>query len=316
MTSAGPQSVDDPAAGRSRRIGTRSEQGGCIHLTDVSVVGTGAMGSALVDGLAAACSEVTVWNRSHQRAEALSGQHVRVAASVGDALATSPLTIVCVSDHETSAGLIDPEEDLTDRVVASTSFADRHQACAFADAVTDKGGHVLDLAIAAYPSEVRARHGFFLISGDAGAHDEHRARLGQLGRTFYVDESPGSAHLAEMAIMLGYFPMAVGLLQGIRVCEHIGLPLDRFAAAVDDLYPSHIRSLVEQGISDTRPDGDNVEASIDVWSDAAAEYAGALRDLGIDAGMIDAVHRLFASASDAGEGTADWTTITQHVTRP
>jgi 3-hydroxyisobutyrate dehydrogenase-like beta-hydroxyacid dehydrogenase len=285
-------------------------------MTDVSVLGTGAMGAALAEGLAAAGSDVTVWNRTRERANVLSGQRVRLAASVGDALSASPLTIVSVSDHDASAGLIEGQEDLTDRVVASTSFADADRARAFADAVSEKGGHVLDLAIAAYPSEVRARSAFFLVSGDSEAYGEHRACLEQLGRIFYVGDTPGSAHLAEMAMMLGYFPMAVGLLQGIRVCRQIGLPLDQFAAAVGDLYPSHLQSLLEQAVSNPRPQGDNVEASIDVWGDAAADYAGALREFGVDAGMFDALHRLFASASDAGQGAADWTTIAQHVTNP
>lgn len=47
---------------------------------DVSVIGTGTMGSALVEALAASGAEVSVWNRSREKAEALSGPTARGSA--------------------------------------------------------------------------------------------------------------------------------------------------------------------------------------------------------------------------------------------
>jgi 3-hydroxyisobutyrate dehydrogenase-like beta-hydroxyacid dehydrogenase len=66
-------------------------------MSDVSVIGAGAMGSALVEVLAASGADVTVWNRTKVKAGALAGQRVGLAASVAEALTTSPLTIVAVS---------------------------------------------------------------------------------------------------------------------------------------------------------------------------------------------------------------------------
>jgi glycerol-3-phosphate dehydrogenase len=42
-------------------------------MSDVSVIGAGALGSALVEVLAASGAEVMVWNRTATKAEALSG---------------------------------------------------------------------------------------------------------------------------------------------------------------------------------------------------------------------------------------------------
>lgn len=282
-------------------------------MSDVSVIGTGAMGSALVEGLAAAGAEVTVWNRTSQKAEALSGPRVRVASSVGEALASSPLMIVSVSDHELARTLIETEEDLGEKVVVSTSFVTTDQARAFAAVVTGRGGHYLDLAIAAYPSEVRSRNGVLFISGDAAVYETHRQQFEQIGRASYVDDTPGSAFISEMAVLLGYLPMAVGLLQGLRVCEQHGLPLEWFKETVGELYPFHIRSLLERVTTDADPSASEVEASVDVWGEGAAEYAGALRELRLDAGMYEALHRLFTAASEAGRGDADWTCIAAHV---
>jgi hypothetical protein len=56
---------------------------------------------------------------------------------------------------------------------------------------------------------------------------------------------------------------------------------------------------------------DDVEASIDVMTAASEEYGGALREMGLDPGIYDALRRLFAAASDAGYGDADWTRVVE-----
>ena len=52
-----------------------------------------------------------------------------------------------------------------------------------------------------------------------------------------------------------------------------------------------------------------MEASVDVMAAWAAEYGAALRDMGLDSGMFDALRQLFTSASEAGHGETDWTSI-------
>jgi cation diffusion facilitator CzcD-associated flavoprotein CzcO len=58
-------------------------------MSDVSVIGTGSMGSALVEVLAGSGAEVTVWNRTRETAEALSRPKIRLAESPAEALSSS-----------------------------------------------------------------------------------------------------------------------------------------------------------------------------------------------------------------------------------
>lgn len=93
-------------------------------MSDVSVIGCGAMGSALIETLAGANNRVTIWNRTQEKAETLAGPLITVAEAVGDALAASPLTIVCVADHDIARTLVDGAvENLHGRAVVCTSFA-------------------------------------------------------------------------------------------------------------------------------------------------------------------------------------------------
>jgi 3-hydroxyisobutyrate dehydrogenase-like beta-hydroxyacid dehydrogenase len=283
-------------------------------VTDVSVIGIGAMGSALVEALAASGVEVTAWNRTRDKAEAASGPRVRLADSVAKALRSSPLAVLSVSDQELARTLVEEaEEDLTAKVVASTSFVTPDQARVLQAAVVAAGGRYLDLSIPAYPSEVRARAGVFLISGDRAGYEAHRERFERIGRVSFVDDAPGAAYISEMAVLLAYLPMAVGLLQGLRMCEQHGIPAGWFNETVPELYSFHIRSLLTRVAEQPDPSTRNVEASISEWGKTAVEYADYLRELGLDAGMYDALHRLFTAACEAGHGDADWTGVIEQA---
>jgi 3-hydroxyisobutyrate dehydrogenase-like beta-hydroxyacid dehydrogenase len=62
----------------------------------IAFLGLGKMGSAIARHLAAAGHDVTVWNRSHARAEALVASGARVAATVADAVAGAEVVVTMV----------------------------------------------------------------------------------------------------------------------------------------------------------------------------------------------------------------------------
>jgi 3-hydroxyisobutyrate dehydrogenase-like beta-hydroxyacid dehydrogenase len=283
-------------------------------MSDVSVVGAGAMGSALVEALAGSGAKVTVWNRTRDKVDALAGTGVRSAGSVAEALMSSPLTIVSVSDHELARSLVEEAgADLEGKVVASTSFVTPEQGRDFVAVVSAAGGAYLDLEIVAWPTQVRSGAGVFLVSGERSAYETHRDRFEGIGHATYVNDTPASAYLSGMALQVAYFPMAIGFLQGFRIAESEGLSPDWFKQAVLDLYPLHIEQLLDRITAKPDTAAPGVDASVNVLAAGAAEYGAALREMDLDSGMFDALHRLFSAASEAGHGDADWTCITEHV---
>lgn len=303
------------AGENERQPRDRVRRGG--ESSDVSVIGAGAMGSALVDAFAASGARVTVWNRTEKKAKALEGPRVSVAGSPGDALRDSPITIVAVSDNELARHLIvEAGEDLQGKTVASASFATPDQASMFDESMRAMNGRYLDLSILGYPEDVRSGSAHLLISGDRASYDLHQKRLLHLGRVAYVGTTPGSAYMCEMAVLLAYMPMAVSFLQGVRLCERYDLSLDQFKQTVIELYPQRIRTLLERVVrmrgDTTEPE--KVEASVRIWGEGVSEYAGFLRELELDSGMYDALERLFKAGVDAGRGEEDWTRIADMFT--
>jgi 3-hydroxyisobutyrate dehydrogenase-like beta-hydroxyacid dehydrogenase len=280
-------------------------------MSDVTVIGAGAMGSALVEVFATSGTEVMVWNRTREKAEALSGPRVRVARSVAEALTSSPLTIMSVANHDVARTLVEAAGvGLEGRAVASTSPVDPDQAKSLDTVVAAAGGHYLDLAIPRSDGQVRAGAGVFLVSGSRAAYDAHRELFDRVGTSTYVDDTPGAAFVSGLAIVLAYLPMAVGLLQGLHICTQHDVQLEWFERTVLDFYPYQIRSLLDQVSGRIHPSAGD-EGSVDAMAEWAADLAVTLRAMGLDAGMFDALRRLFAAASDAGHGGADWTSIAE-----
>jgi 3-hydroxyisobutyrate dehydrogenase-like beta-hydroxyacid dehydrogenase len=73
----------------------------------VTVLGLGAMGSALAAALMKQGHSTTVWNRSAERADGLVARGARRATIVEEAVAASPLTLACVLDDAALGEVLD-----------------------------------------------------------------------------------------------------------------------------------------------------------------------------------------------------------------
>ena len=280
-------------------------------MSDISVIGSGVMGSALIETLAENDVRVTIWNRTRDRAEKLAGPRVTVADSVTEALDQSPVTIVCVSGYDVTTSLVaDASESLDGTILCNLAFVTHEQGRTLAELVESENGRYLDVEILGYPSNIGMESTPLYLSGDREAFEEVRSLFSTFGTVKYVSSTPGDAYISGLAVLLAYLPMAVSIFQGATVCERNDIPLEWYAEEIRAVYPRHIDQLLETVETDndpTRPA--NVDASIRTWRDGAKDYADFLEAEDIDAGVYQALHRLFSAAVEAGRGEYDWTCI-------
>jgi 3-hydroxyisobutyrate dehydrogenase len=71
----------------------------------IAFLGLGAMGSRMAARLAAAGHELTVWNRSAGRADAMEGGNIRVALNTADAASGADLVLSMVRDDDASSNV-------------------------------------------------------------------------------------------------------------------------------------------------------------------------------------------------------------------
>lgn len=220
--------------------------------TPVTVLGLGMMGRALADAFLRRGHPTTVWNRTAARAEDLTARGAKPAASVGEAVAASPVVVVCVSDHEAVHALLDPLDGVLEgRTLVNLTSSTSAQARLTAAWARRGGADYLDGAIMAVPDAIGTAEAVIVHSGSREAFDRHEPALSSLtANTSYLGEDPGLAALHETAVLSLMWSVLNGFLQGAALLGAAGVDASAFAplaargvATVADWLPGYAEQI-------------------------------------------------------------------------
>ncbi|WP_210408278.1 NAD(P)-dependent oxidoreductase [Allokutzneria sp. NRRL B-24872] len=192
----------------------------------VTVIGLGNMGSALAAVLLRGGYEVTVWNRTPERAEALVAQGAVRADTVADALAASPVAIVCVFDTATFAELLEPVE--AGQTVINLTTGSPEEARSLAAWAAGRGVDYLDGAIMAVPEAIGTPAAFVIYSGSRSAFDEHRAALDTFGGSHFLGTDAGVAEFHDLGLLSAGYATLGGFVYSAALLETAGVKAGDF----------------------------------------------------------------------------------------
>ena len=187
--------------------------------TPVTVLGLGAMGTALARAFLAAGHPTTVWNRTPGRSPELDDLGATRAATPAEAIAastrTSPaapsggLVVVCLLVDETVRSTLDGL-DLADCTIVNLTNSTPEQSRATAEQLASAGASYLDGGIMAVPPMIGTPGAFIFYSGPHDVFEQHRAALEVLARPAYVGADPGLAALYDIALLSAMYGMFGG----------------------------------------------------------------------------------------------------------
>jgi 3-hydroxyisobutyrate dehydrogenase-like beta-hydroxyacid dehydrogenase len=198
-------------------------------MSDIAVIGLGAMGTALAEAFLNKGHAVTVWNRSPAKSEALAAKGAIVAASVEEAVRSSPLIVVCLLVYDTVHEALDPaREALSGRTLINLTNGTPEQARAMADWATKYSADYIDGGIMAVPPMIGGPHALILYSGSRQAFDAHAGRLDALGSRKYLGEDAGLAPLYDISLLAGMYGLFAGVLQALALTGAAGIPAGEF----------------------------------------------------------------------------------------
>jgi hypothetical protein len=153
----------------------------------VTVLGLGAMGSALARAFLAAGRPVTVWNRTSGKADELVAGGAVEAATAEEAVRASGLVVACVWDHRSVHETLDPVTNaLAGRVVVNLTNGTPGHGRELGAWAQERGFALLDGGIMAVPPMIGGPGAFVLYSGPEDAFTTHRDALEALGESRYV----------------------------------------------------------------------------------------------------------------------------------
>ncbi|MEV4382545.1 NAD(P)-binding domain-containing protein [Streptosporangium sp. NPDC049644] len=197
----------------------------------MTVIGLGLMGQALAGAFLRDGYPTTVWNRTAAKAEQLVAQGARLADSAGDAVAASPLVVVCVSDYGAVHELLDPLGEVLDgRVLVNLTSGTSRVARETAEWAARRGAAYLDGAIMAIPPAIGTADAVILYSGPRSAFDLYEPVLRSLGAgTTYLDGDHGLSSLYDVAVLSLMWNILNGFLQGAALLGAAGVDAATFA---------------------------------------------------------------------------------------
>jgi 3-hydroxyisobutyrate dehydrogenase-like beta-hydroxyacid dehydrogenase len=292
-------------------------------MTQVSVIGLGAMGSVLAKTLAEGGRTVTAWNRSAltaYRETLLTRAGVQTAATPADAVAASPLTIMCVLDHAAAESIIETPgvlEALSGRTLVQLSNVSVQEERRQLERVRQAGARMLVGGIVAYPRHIGLSSTVILYAGDAAAFDEHRDTLAVLaGGHRYMGEELAERNAIYNAGFGFYFGALAAFLENTALAAGAGVPPGDFASAMPvwtALLLDHVADAarrVETG------DWDGDQATVDVHVSSSRRRQRTLREAGLQSLTMDAFLDYCEQAHVAGDGAQDIAAIYKRVAAP
>jgi 3-hydroxyisobutyrate dehydrogenase-like beta-hydroxyacid dehydrogenase len=279
----------------------------------VTVIGLGGMGSALARALMLRGCEVVVWNRTPARAAPLVASGARLAGSVAEAVAASPLVVICVLDHAASRSLLAShgvQEKLSGKTIVDLTSAVPEEMAAQQAYVGTHGGHFVAGGILAFPAGIGRMDTVMLYAGDGPAFDEHRSTLAFLGGSLeYLGPDPRAASHAFCTLSM-FVEATVGLfLEVSAVARRYGIPMDRFFRLTQiarDTLHGQIRDCADRVLSQQFG---GEEASIDLHLHFVQELTATFAKTGIPVKMTEAFMAQLALASARGYGSKDLAAI-------
>ncbi|MGW7481190.1 NAD(P)-dependent oxidoreductase [Nonomuraea muscovyensis] len=282
----------------------------------VSVLGLGAMGSALAGALVKAGYATAVWNRTPEKADDLVAQGAQAAATAGDAVRAGRLVIACLLDHASVHEVLDPlSSELAGRTLVNVTTTSPAQSRELAAWAAQAGVAYLDGGIMAVPHMIGRPGSSILYSGSAEAFDQYKPLLDLWGSSTYFGEDAGLASLYDLALLAGMYVMWAGFMHGAAMVAPAGVTAGEFAAMATPWLTAMTGAF--QGFAAVVDGGDyTVEGQQSLQFSNLSDLLAASSDQGISTEVVAMVQRLIQRQIDAGHGEEGFARIIESIRQP
>lgn len=270
----------------------------------VAVVGLGAMGSRIARRLLDAGYELTVWNRTPAKAEALG---FPVAASPGDAAARSEVVITMVADPPALTAVTEGPDGLTSGVADATTVIEMSTVGPAATGRLARvlKGPLLDAPVLGSLSEAETGTLSIFVGGDEAVYERQRALLEMLGQPLYVGPS-GSGAAAKLVANSTLFTVIGAVGEAVALADALGLSRE---AAFDVLGRTTLAEQAER----RRPALESGQFPPRFPLRLARKDAELIAELGLDLRLVEAA-RSWLSETDGED--RDYSAVLERITRP
>jgi len=210
-------------------------------LEKIGIIGTGMLGRAVATRLLKSGYQLTVYNRTREKADHLKTLGASVADSPKDVAKSSDFVITIVKDAQAveavsfgKDGIIDGKHD--GLAVADMSTINPVSSREIAKKYTEKGIPMLDTPVMGGPTQAEKGELVLMVGGNKTVYENHKKIFDTIGsKTFYLGEN-GSGHAMKLAMNLQISILALSLSESITLVRGAGLEPEIFLEILNSTY--------------------------------------------------------------------------------
>ncbi|MFF9571247.1 NAD(P)-dependent oxidoreductase [Streptomyces sp. NPDC014685] len=285
----------------------------------VTVIGLGPMGRALAGAFVAAGVRTTVWNRTPGRDRELVERGAIGAASAAEAVAASPLTVVCLVNYDATDAVLRQDAvtaALKGRTLVNLTADTPQRARDTGRWAGEHGIRYLDGAIMTPTPTIGTPEAVLIFSGPEEFYREHREVLDALGGGHtHLGEDIGRAAAHDIALLDIFWTSMTGYMHALALAGAEGVSpreLAPFAQGIGAILPAIFQGTAED-IEDGTYSGEGNPLTSAVSTMAHVVHASEAH--GIDTGVMRAAEGLARRAVALGHGADGFSRIAELLAR-
>lgn len=279
----------------------------------VGVAGIGRMGAAIAERLLKHGHQVTVWNRTPDKAQALTQHGATVSASPAQLAASADIILSILTDANAIAAAYDGPAGLLSGAVAGKLFVEMSTVRpdtqrALAARIQAKGAAMIDCPVGGTTGPARDGKLLGFVGGDAADLARAQPLLEQLCRRIEHVGPVGSGASLKLAINLPLLVYWQAVGEALALCQPLGLDPARMVSIFADTSggPNVLKTrgpMLAEALGGKVPA--NVTFDIDSIRKDLATMIEEGRALGYDLPVTARALECFDAVSRAGLGDGD-----------
>ncbi len=206
-----------------------------------TVIGLGQMGVTLARLLMKQGYNVTLWNRTKQKADALVKEGATFASDVVDAIKASNMIVICVLDYTATKAILFKDEIsalVADKTIIQLTTGSPEDARELETWANMHNAHYIDGAIQVAPEQMARPDTTIFIAGKKEAFNNSEAVLKIFGGNIkYLGEKISAAAAMDLASLSYLYGSLLGFFHAVSISEAEGFPIDLLGAIVREVSP-------------------------------------------------------------------------------
>ncbi|SME99547.1 3-hydroxyisobutyrate dehydrogenase [Tistlia consotensis] len=275
---------------------------------DIGFIGLGVMGLPMALNLARAGTRLVVWNRSPENREVLRAAGARVAPSAAAVFAEVETAVLMMANEAAVDAVLGRGQavfaaNVGGRTLVQMGTVSPAYSEALEAEVRAAGGRYVEAPVSGSRKPAESGELVVMLAGEPAAVAAVEPLLRPLCREAFVCGEVPKALLMKLASNAFLIPTVTGLVEAFHLAERYGLDRQQFLAVVNG---GQIASAISRVKAGKLAAGDfAVQAAIaDVLKNCRLA-AGAARDAGLAAPLLELCRQLYEETQALGFGEAD-----------